>query len=67
METNASRAGLTYTAAGGHKIVNEGMSRPIFYTESGKPMVMNFRIAEVSKALGAVSRTAGKNNRVVFC
>ena len=66
METNASKSGLTYTAVGGHKIRNEGMSRPVFYTETGKPIVMNFQIAEVSKALGAVSRIAGKNNRVVF-
>ena len=42
------------------------MSRPVFYTEAGKPMVMNFQIAEVSKALGAVSRIVGKNNRVIF-
>ena len=66
METNASRSGLTYTAAGGRKIVNEGMSRPVFCTEKGKPMVMNFQIAEVSKALGAVSRIVGKNNRIIF-
>ena len=32
LETNASKAGVEYTAAGGHKIANVGMQRPYIFT-----------------------------------
>ena len=35
-ETNASKANLMYTAAGGNKITNEGMCMPKLYSENGK-------------------------------
>ena len=31
LETNASKAGMQYTAAGGHKITNLGMQGPYIY------------------------------------
>ena len=65
-ETNASRAGVQYTAAGGHKIDNLGMQRPFIYLLDGTKYVMSFQVAGVSKALGAVSRIVGAGNRVVF-
>ena len=66
LETNASRAGLEYTAAGGHKILNFGMARPYIYMLDGDKYTMTFQIAGVSKALGAVSRIVGAGNRVIF-
>ena len=65
-ETNASRAGLEYTAAGGHKIANLGMCKPIVQTLDGHQYAMGFQIAGVSKPLGAVSRIVGQNNEVIF-
>ena len=66
LETDASRNGLEYTAAGGHKIPNLGMCRPIVYRTDGSGMTMAFQVAGVSKALGAVSRIVGNGNRVIF-
>ena len=66
LETNASRAGVQYTAAGGHKIPNLGMSRPVVYTTDGECNVMTFQLASISKPLASVSKIAGKNHRVVF-
>ena len=57
---------MEYTAAGGHKIPNLGMCRPIVYRTDGSGMTMAFQVAGVSKALGAVSRIVGNGNRVIF-
>ena len=65
-ETDASKAGLEYTAAGGHKIRNLGMCKPIIQTLDGTQYVMGFQVAGVSKPLGAVSRIVGQINEVVF-
>ena len=65
-ETTASRAGLQYTAAGGEKIRNQGMCRPVIQTTDGLTHSMAFQVAAVSKPLGAVSRIVGAGNRVVF-
>ena len=64
LETNASRAGMEYTAAGGHKIPNFGMQRPYIHLLDGSKYTMAFQVAGVSKALGAVSRIVGAGNRV---
>ena len=66
MDTIASRNGLEYTAAGGHKIANMGMCRPVVYTTGGDKDVMSFQVAGVSKALGAVSRICGAGHHVIF-
>ena len=64
--TTASRDGLEYTAAGGHKIPNLGQSRPVVFTTDGDCNAMTFQIAAISKPLGAVSKFVGANHRVVF-
>ena len=64
--TTPSRAGLEYTAAGGHKVANLGMQRPYIYMQDGSQYTMAFQVAGVSKALGAVSRIVGAGNRVIF-
>ena len=66
LETNASSAGMQYTAAGGHKIANLGMQRPYIHMLDGTKYTMAFQVAGVGKALGAVSRIVGAGNRVVF-
>ena len=66
METNASRAGVQYTTAGGHKISNLGMQRPYIHLLDGSKHTMAFQVAGVSKPLGAVSRIVGAGNRVIF-
>ena len=66
LETNASRAGVKYTAAGGHKISNLGMQRPYIHLLDGSQYTMAFQVAGVSKALGAVSRIVGAGNQVIF-
>ena len=66
LETNASKAGMHYTAAGGHRIANLGMQRPYIHLLDGTKYTMAFQVAGVSKALGAVSRIVGAGNRVVF-
>ena len=66
LETNASRAGVEYTAAGGRKIPNLGMQRPYIHLLDGSKYTMTFQVAGGSKALGAVSRIVGAGNRVVF-
>ena len=47
-ETNASRGGLEYTAAGGHKLPNLGMCRPIVHRTDGSAMTMSFQVAAYS-------------------
>ena len=64
--TTASRDGLEYTAAGGHKIPNLGMSRPVVFTTDGDCNAMTFQIAAISKPLGAVSKFVKAKHRVVF-
>ena len=66
LETNASKAGMQYTAAGGHKIANLGMQRPYIHMLDGTKYTMAFQVAGVGKALGAVSRIVGAGNRVIF-
>ena len=66
LENNASRAGLEYTAAGGHKIANLGMQLPFIHLQDGSQYTMAFQVAGVSKALGAVSMIVGAGDRVVF-
>ena len=65
-QTDASIAGLCYTAAGGQRIPNEGASGPILHTASGGKYLMTFQIAAVTKILGAVNRIVSAGNRVVF-
>ena len=65
-ETAASRAGVQYTAAGGAKIRNEGMCRPVIQTTDGTTHSMAFQVAGVSKPFGAVSKIVNAGNRVVF-
>ena len=66
LETEASASGLTYTAAGGAEIANEGACTPNFQTVNGENCCMTFQVAEINNTIAAVSRVVGGGNRVVF-
>ena len=65
-ETAASKAGVQYTVANGHKIPNKGEKDVPMVTEEGDEASMTFQIADVHKALGSVRRICEAGNRVVF-
>ena len=66
VETKLSKGGLEYTAAGGHKIPNLGMSRPVVFTTDGECNAMTFQIASIAKPLDAVSKFVKSKHKVVF-
>ena len=66
LQTEASASGLTYTAAGGQEIPNEGAMQPCYYTINGEYCSKAFQVAEINNTLAAVSRIVGGGNRVVF-
>ena len=65
-QSEGSRRGLHYVAANKGKIPNEGETDFQFKTQEGYQENWNFQIAEVNKALGAVSDRVDNNYRVVF-
>ena len=65
-ETDASKSGLECTAAGGHSIVNQGVSQPLLHTADGEKRIMTFQIAEVTKILASVSRIVATGHRIIF-
>ena len=65
VETEASRRGIGFVAANGHKMRNHGAVKVKFENE-GKPMSMNFHATTVKKPLGAVCRITERGNRVCF-
>jgi hypothetical protein len=64
--SEASRAGVHYVAANNGRIRNEGEVNFKFNTSSGDLKSMCFQVAEVNKALAAVSALVDSNHRVVF-
>ena len=62
----ASRAGVHYVACNNGRIPNEGEFDFKFHTEEKAPMEWCFQIAEVNKALAAVSALVDSKHRVIF-
>ena len=62
----ASRAGVHYVAANDGRIPNEGETDFKFKTKEGQDKNWKFQIAEVNKALGAISYLVGEGYRIVF-
>ena len=58
--------GVTYTAANGGELPNEGEQTVSFVTNEGQKRHMIFQIAPVGKPLASVSRIVHKGNRVIF-
>ena len=65
-ETAASRQGLTYRAANGTAIKNEGERALEGYTGEGNRANMTMQVAEVTKPLGSVRAMVKAGNMVVF-
>ena len=65
-ESAASKAGVNYVAANDGRIPNEGETDLQFQTVEGHGECLTFQIAEVNKALGAVSHLVDMGYKVVF-
>ena len=65
-ESEGSKKGMHYVAANKGKIPNEGETDFRFQTSEGSKENWKFQIAEVNKALGAVSDRVDNDYRVVF-
>ena len=64
--TEAVMHGVTYSAANGGIIPNEGEVDVQGYTADGKPLGLTLQVADVSKTLAAVRKMCTVGNRVVF-
>ena len=62
----ASRAGVHYVAANDGRIPNEGETDFKFKTKEGQDKDWKFQIAEVNKALGAISYLVDLGYRIIF-
>ena len=65
-ESAGSRAGVNYVPAGGGKIPNEGEFDFEFKTTEGNAETWTFQVAEINKALGAVSQLVDLGYKVIF-
>ena len=65
-ESEGSRRGVHYVAANDGRIPNEGEYDLKFSTVEGQEQCLTFQIAEVNKALCAVSNLVDNGYRVVF-
>ena len=61
-----SRKGVFYVSASGGRIPNEGECDFHFTSQNGEAQEFTFQIAEVNKALCAVSYLVGKGHQVIF-
>ena len=65
-ETEASKQGLSYRAANGTRIKNEGERKLIGYTSEGNFVDMGMQVGEVTKPLGSARAMMRAGNRVVL-
>ena len=65
-ETEASRQGVKYVAANGHKIANLGQRKIQGVTDKGVPLGMTRQVADVKKPLASVGRMCDAGNVAVF-
>ena len=65
-ETEASRQGVKYVAANGHKIANLGQRKIQGVTDKGVPLGMTWQVADVKKPLASVGRMCDAGNVAVF-
>ena len=65
-ESKGSRRGVHYVAANDGRILNEGEYDLKFSTVEGQEQCLTFQIAEVNKALCAISNLVDNGFRVVF-
>ena len=65
-ESAGSRAGVNYVPAGGGRIPNEGEFDLAFKTSEGNAEAWTFQVAEINKALCAVSQLVDLGYKVIF-
>ena len=65
-ETSASRQGMKYVAANGHKIANEGQKTVQGLTNEGMPLGMTWQVAGVKRPLASIGRMCDAGNAAVF-
>ena len=65
-ETSASRQGMKYIAANGHKIANEGQKTIKGLTDEGMPLGRTWQVAEVKRPLASIGRMCDAGNAAVF-
>ena len=66
LESEGSRLGAYYVAAGGQPIRNEGEKKLEMVTREGQVRRMTFQVAKTHKALGSVSKICANGNTVIF-
>ena len=66
LDSIGSRIGVTYVAASGTRIPNQGEQRVPFMTREGSWMEMIFQVAKINKPLLSVSKLIDGDIRVVF-
>ena len=65
-ETSASRQGMKYVAANGHRIANEGQKAVRGLTSEGIPLNMVWQVAEVKRPLASIGRICDAGNTAIF-
>ena len=65
-DSEASRAGVYYTAANGGKLFNLGQTHVPIAMEDGVRTMATFQVADVSRPLMSVGRVCAMGNRVIF-
>jgi hypothetical protein len=66
LDSIGSRMGVTYIAASGTRIPNQGEQRVPFMTREGSWMEIVFQVAKINKPLLSVSKLIDGDMRVVF-
>ena len=65
-ETEASKRGIYYTAANGHRIYNKGERQVTMLSREGDRRNMKFQVCDVERPLGSVSQMCQAGHSVVF-
>ena len=65
-QTEASKQGVKYVAANGHKIANLGQRRIEGVTDAGVHLGMTWQVADVKKPLASIGRMCDAGNVAVF-
>ena len=65
-ESEGQKSGLSYVAATGERLANEGQKTIAVRTEGGMDTAMTFQMAAVNRPLCSVSRICERGNRVIF-
>ena len=63
---SASRRGVEYEVANGHRLPNEGEKKFTAITEEGQEKKLVVQVCDVNQGLLSVSKATAANNRVVF-